>query len=643
MVPHKIFIPNRGEIAVRIIRTANKMGIRTVVMLTEAECNTLPATLADEVYLIPSGSLQDTYLNIPLILRGAAFFGADAVHPGYGFLSENANLANACSHAGLIFVGPSARHLQLMGDKMESRRVAMAAGVPLIPALEGDADGIIQKADGADYPLLLKASMGGGGKGMTVVYTPDELKAQLPVIAAQSLRNFGDCRVYAEKYIAEPRHIEVQILADKYGNTVHLFERECSVQRRFQKIVEEAPSPSVNAEQRENITRDALKLVKSIGYENAGTVEFLVDERGNHYFLEMNTRIQVEHPVTEMITRIDIVEQQIRIAAGLPLSYKQEQILMCGHAIETRLCAEDPANGFAPSPGWVTAVSFSSLCRTECFFDKPTEILSGFDPLLAKVISHAPSRNLAIDLQIRALKQTTLTGILHNIPYLLEILQQPAFAGGHYSTRFCETHAYRGGTSGDELPDAVVAAALVYKLLPAPGGRAGYRRLIPEIKIIRNNKICIVGYSQNASVLKINSNGHLFTVCNSEKTDDCIRFLCGEEVCRMPYAVSDHLFQVAYEGLNYDLRFADWLPPCEPVRQDLSDDSRTHLYAPIPGHVVRVVVAEGESVRKGDTLLVIEAMKMENHLTAWRDAVVNRIHTAGGTHVRSNELLLELV
>ncbi len=639
---HKIFIPNRGEIAVRIIRTARKMGIRTVVMLTDSECDTLPATWADEVFRIPDGTPQETYLNIPLIMQGAKLFGAGAVHPGYGFLSENATLAEACIREGLIFIGPQPRHLSLMGDKMESRRIARAAGVPLVPALEGTTEEIIQKADGIDYPLLLKASMGGGGKGMVVVNSPGELVEQLPVVAAQSQRNFGDCRVYAEKYIAEPRHIEVQILADKFGNTIHLFERECSVQRRFQKIVEEAPSPSINAEQRDNITRDALRLVSSIGYENAGTVEFLVDEEGNHYFLEMNTRIQVEHPVTEMITGIDLVEQQIRIASGMPLGFAQEDIRLTGHAIETRICAEDPANGFLPSPGRVSAVSFSSLGRTDSYFDKPTEIRPQFDPMVAKMITHASLRQQAIDLHLRALKQTVLTGISHNIPYLLEILQHPEFTGGRYSTRFCEKYRPTVADFDGELPDAVVAAALVFKLLPTAQRRSGYRRLLPEVKIIRNKSIYSVAYLLQDKSLTFTRAERSVLLTSIERSDDFVSFLWENELFRMPFAVTYNRFQVAYGGRNYDLQFADWLPPCQPASPDLSDDKRTQLYAPIPGHVVRMAVSEGQVVRKGDTLLVIEAMKMENHLTAWRDAVINRIHTGTGRHVRANELLLEM-
>ena len=410
---NKVLIANRGEIAVRIIRTLRRLHIESVAVFADNDAEALHRRLADEAYPLGNGSLKDTYLNIQKIIDAALDAGVDAIHPGYGFLSENPDFAEACAANNLIFIGPDADTMRLMGNKIAARQVAIDNGIPVTFGLTGSLEDIMVKADTLPYPVLIKAAAGGGGKGMHIVRKKDDLKDELERASREAEKYFGDGTVFVEQYIENPRHIEVQILADHHGNIIHLYERECTIQRRYQKIIEESPSPTLTEEKRQQLLATAVKLCKGIGYKNAGTVEFIVDQDLNFYFLEVNTRIQVEHPVTEMRTGIDIVEEQIRIARGKEMGWTQDMIQAQGHAVEMRVYAEDPENGFLPTPGKVTAYHEPQVrgARVDSSIDGPCTISEAYDPMIAKLICHGKTRQAAIETAQHALKEFIIQGL----------------------------------------------------------------------------------------------------------------------------------------------------------------------------------------------------------------------------------------
>lgn len=441
----KVLIANRGEIAVRIIQACRDLGIISVAVYSEADREALHAQIADEAVCIGPARAADSYLNMDNIISAALASGCQAIHPGFGFLSENPDFAERITQAGLAFIGPTAATIRLMGDKSEAKRNAIAAGVPVALGTDGplrDFDEAISEAERIGYPVMLKAASGGGGKGIRVAESVKDLKDAYDSAAAEAIANFGDGRLYMEKYIHNPRHIEVQILGDNYGNVVHLFERECSVQRRHQKLIEESPSAFVTPELREKMTSAAVALAKRVGYRNAGTIEFLVDNDRNFYFCEMNTRIQVEHPVTEEVTGVDLVCEQLRVAAGEPLSFKQEDLTIRGHAIECRINAEDPAKGFQPCPG---RIGFLHLpggygVRVDTGLYTGYELPPYYDSLMAKLIVYAPTRLEAIRRMRRALEELVIEGPATNTDLLHQILHHPDFVRGNYSTGFLEAH-----------------------------------------------------------------------------------------------------------------------------------------------------------------------------------------------------------
>ena len=445
----KILIANRGEIAVRIIRACRDMGIVSVAVRSEADHDALHAQIADECVCIGAASTRESYLNIDRVLSAALASGADAIHPGYGFLSENDRFAEGCAAHGLTFIGPSPEALRSLGDKATAIRTAKAAGAPTVPG----SDGIVETPEDAltwaekiGYPLLLKASSGGGGKGIRLVQDEAALAQAFSTARAEAEANFGDSSLYMEKFIVSPRHVEFQILADAYGNTVHLGERECSIQRRHQKLLEESPSPFVTEELRRRMGDAAVRIAKAARYTGAGTIEFLVDKDRQFYFMEMNPRIQVEHPVTEFVTGRDIVREQIRIALGQPLGYAQEDVCLSGHAIECRVCAEDPARGFAPSPGLIESLNVPGGpgVRVDTAIYQGYRVPPYYDSLLAKLIVHAPNREVAIARMRRAMAEFLFEGIQTNTDFHLMILQEPDFAAGDYTVDYLEEHRLVG-------------------------------------------------------------------------------------------------------------------------------------------------------------------------------------------------------
>lgn len=436
----KVLIANRGEIAVRVIRTCKALGITTIGIYSEADADAPHVKIADEAYLIGGPRVAESYLNINKILEVARGSGAEAIHPGYGLLSENAEFARRCEEAGLIFIGPSPNVISKMGSKIESRKVMEEAGVPVVPGITyplSDAEEAVEVADSIGYPVMLKASAGGGGIGMQVVQNGDEIRKAFAGNQKRATDFFGDGSMYIEKFVANPRHIEIQILADGFGNTVYLWERECSIQRRHQKVVEEAPSSFITEETRIKMGEAAVKAAKSIGYKNAGTIEFLVDEQQNFYFLEMNTRLQVEHPVTEEITGLDLVEQQLQIAAGQPLKFSQDEVKREGHAIEVRIYAEDPKT-FFPSPGKITKLELPNGpgVRHELAIHGQSVVTPFYDPMIAKLVVKGSSREVAISLLQAALADYHIEGIKTNIPMLQEVIAHSAFHSGDTTTDF---------------------------------------------------------------------------------------------------------------------------------------------------------------------------------------------------------------
>lgn len=433
----KILIANRGEIALRVIRACRALGVKTVAVYSEVDAGTRPVSEADEAVLIGPPPAPASYLNIEAILEAARKTGAQAIHPGYGFLSENAEFARRCAEAGLVFIGPPAEVIQKMGDKVEARRLMAAAGVPIVPGTPGylnaDPGELVALAESVGYPLLIKAAAGGGGIGMIQVTAPEKLTASLEQAQRRAQQAFGNPSLYLERYITQPKHIEVQLLGDLHGQLIHLFERECSVQRRHQKVLEESPSPALGAETRQRITQAALAAGQAVGYQSAGTVEFIMDQDRRFYFLEMNTRIQVEHPVTEMITGVDLVQEQIKIAAGEPLAIRPSDLTQQGHAIECRIYAEDPVN-FFPSPGTLSVYQepSSEHIRLDSWVQAGTVVSHFYDPLLAKLVVWGADRAEAIARTQEALAQFRVEGIKTNLPLHQKILVQPAFVAGTY-------------------------------------------------------------------------------------------------------------------------------------------------------------------------------------------------------------------
>lgn len=439
----KILVANRGEIARRIFRACRELGIRSVAIYSEVDRSAPWARQADESYELPGMTARDTYLNQDVIFDIAQATGVDAIHPGYGFLSENAQFAEACLDRKIDFIGPTPAAMRALGSKVGARLIAKQAKVPIIPGVDGaeydDAD-LAEAATGIGYPVLIKASGGGGGKGMRVVWREDEFQSALNTARNESLSSFGSDHVLVEKYFVNIRHVEVQVLGDRHGKIVHLFERECSVQRRHQKIVEETPSPVITPQLRQQITNAALALAHTVGYISAGTIEFILDPKGKYYFLEMNTRLQVEHPVTEMVTGIDLAAWQIRLAAGEPLTFRQEDLQQYGHAMECRIYAEDPANDFLPSIGKIAFYrpAAGPGVRVDDGVEAGTVVSPYYDPMLSKVITWGNDRQEAIRKMIRALQDTVILGVTTNIPYLLDILVDPDFVGGNLSTSFLQ-------------------------------------------------------------------------------------------------------------------------------------------------------------------------------------------------------------
>ena len=643
---HRLLVANRGEIAVRIIRTAKAMGITTIGIVTKFE----PHTMADEAILLEGDSIADTYLNVEAIVTAAIVKKADAIHPGYGFLSENPLLVEATQEAGLIFVGPTADAVRKIGDKTNARQLAESLDIPITKGFFGMVDEIYKKKQDLPYPLLIKAAAGGGGKGMIMVSSPTELYYKLKQAEREAERYFGDKTLLVEQLIHQPRHIEVQILADHHGNCIHLYERECSIQRRYQKIIEESPSPFVTEALREKLTTDALKLCKSIGYYNAGTVEFLVDKEANYFFLEVNARIQVEHPVTEMITSINLVEQQLLIAMGLPLKLSQDDIKMNGHALECRIYAEDPQNNFHPAPGSILNVQWpkESLARTDTWFHDAVEIRSDFDPMLAKVITHASTRLSAIEKMKKALQSTLLMGNTNNIWYLKSLLNNSDFKTGRINTDFCEV--LKSPSPAPTTVESVVAAILIWQFQTKANATdvwntVGFFRISNQVKYLINDKSVEVNYQKEDGQLSFSIKGEpTKAISNILITKNNIEFSLNNESQQFNWVITpDNELLLEREVDSWTVISQHQLPKNNAYKKPhISNHNGAAVTAPIPGKIIEVNIQEGQLLKAGDTLMVLEAMKMENNIQMPQDGIVKKILIKQGNQVKANELLVEI-
>lgn len=664
---HKILVANRGEIAVRIIGTLRKLSISSVAIYADNDADSLHCRLADEARPLGSGSLKDTYLNIQKIIDLALDAGADAIHPGYGFLSENADFAEACRANNLIFIGPDADSMRLMGDKIRARQFAIEHDIPVVWGMVGSLEEIEAQAAALPYPVLIKASAGGGGKGMHIVNDASQLKLSLEQASREAEKYFGNGQIFIEQYIKNPRHIEVQILADHHGNIIHLYERECSVQRRYQKVIEESPSPTLSEEKRQSICNTAISICKSMNYKNAGTVEFIVDEKQNFYFLEMNTRIQVEHPVTEQRTGIDIVEEQIRIARGKVMGYTQDSITTNGHAIECRIYAEDPENEFMPAPGRLTLYHEPMMrgVRIDSGIDRPTCISDSYDPMISKLVCHGKSREAAIEITKNALKNYIVQTRKTNIPYLQSVIDNQDFIDNKIDTSYCEKHQDELVRSMHSMRDAIkkedVAALFLFydfnKLylenqdVENVWERIGYWRYNMNIIVeVGEQQDAQNAESFNVKIEKIGRkslncviNGQPYEVLLSQSSGDVNKVIInGMTESIFVSATSGNNYCVHLKGLDFICSRKDELNDEKDYSTADAKNSELSYYSPMPGKLIKMNVKEGDTVEEGDVLCVVEAMKMENNIKAMTSAKVAKVFVNEGDKVDVKTILIEL-
>jgi propionyl-CoA carboxylase alpha chain len=660
----KILIANRGEIACRIIRTARRMGIGTVAVYSEADARALHVQMADEAVAIGAPPAAQSYLVADRIVAAAKASGADAVHPGFGFLSENAAFSERLIAAGIAFIGPGPKAIAAMGDKIESKKLAQKAGVSTVPGhpdVVPDVDSAVRIAAKVGYPVMIKASAGGGGKGMRIAHNEAETREGFTLARSEAKSSFGDDRVFIERFIEHPRHIEIQVLADAHGNTVHLGERECSIQRRHQKVIEEAPSPFLDARTRAAMGAQAVALAKAVGYTSAGTVEFIVDAKRNFYFLEMNTRLQVEHPVTEYVTGLDLVEQMIRIGAGEKLGFGQKDVKLQGWAIEARVYAEDPLRNFLPSTGRLVRYrgpEEDDHVRVDTGVFEGGEISMFYDPMIAKLVAGGATRQEAIERMRDALDQFYVRGISHNIPFLASVLGHPRFVEGRLSTGFI-AEEYPDGlqprplTERERLQALAVAGALQQRETARRGGITGRLHAgapgAPSSWVIRlaeeDHQVELHSLHEGCRVT-LWQNGRkrdLDVIHTWNPGDPLFRGVVdGDPVC-VQVDGRGVGWRLSHAGVQADLRImsprAAALLHRMPKKQP-PDLSRL-LLSPMPGLLLRLAVAEGDNVKAGEELAVVEAMKMENVLRAERDGVIRKIHAGAGDSLAVDQSILE--
>lgn len=642
----KLLIANRGEIACRIMRTAKACGMKTVAVYSDADANALHVRMADEAVRIGAATPSESYLKIDAIIGAAKLTGADAIHPGYGFVSERAAFAQACEEAGIVFVGPPASAIAAMGDKAESKRRMIAAGVPCVPGYQGEdqTDARLSKeAKAIGFPVMVKASAGGGGRGMRIVNEASELEAAIASARKEAENAFGDGRLLIEKAVTGARHVEIQVIADKHGNVIHLGERDCSLQRRRQKVIEESPSPVVSLDIRMAMGAAAVEAARAVGYENAGTVEFLFDPAAQaFYFLEMNTRLQVEHPVTECVTGLDLVELQLGVAEGKPLPLKQEDVTLSGWAIEARLYAEDPAHGFLPQMGRIAALQFSDGdgVRVDAGVETGDEVTAFYDPMIAKVIASGATRDEAREKLASALEKITLLGLTANASFLVELLRDEAFAAGRADINYIEANLAR--LAPPPAPVSALEAALAAAILMdrRPGDlltgwnsrgdcafplKMQYGESVLSVSVIatRNSLTTMLG-EESATVEILSAANGVIRYRNGARIGSACFSREGETVDLKAGAQTRRFIDVTYTPASDAGAGADVVK------------------APMAGAVTGVFVKSGDAVKKGQIVIAIEAMKMEHKLAAPRDGVIAEVLAAPGDQVAIRTKLVSL-
>ncbi|KAB7615418.1 acetyl/propionyl/methylcrotonyl-CoA carboxylase subunit alpha [Amylibacter sp. SFDW26] len=661
----KILIANRGEIACRVIKSAQKMGIKTVAVYSDADKNALHVEMADEAVHIGPPPAAESYIVIDKIMDAIRQTGAEAVHPGYGFLSENKLFAQALEKEGVAFIGPPAGAIEAMGDKITSKKLAAEAGVTTVPGYMGliaDADEAVKISNEIGYPVMIKASAGGGGKGMRIAWNDEEAREGFQLSKSEAASSFGDDRIFIEKFITQPRHIEIQVLGDQHGNCIYLNERECSIQRRQQKVIEEAPSPFLDEETRQAMGAQSVALSKAVDYCSAGTVEFIVDGDRNFYFLEMNTRLQVEHPVTELITGIDLVEQMIRIADGEKLSIEQKDIGINGWAMESRLYAEDPYRGFLPSIGRLTryrppaeVATKDMVVRNDTGVFEGGEISMFYDPMIAKLCSWGKDRASAIEVMRSALDGFELEGIGHNLPFLSAVMDHERFISGNITTAFIEEE-YPDGFAGVELDEdtlhRLAALAAHMKQISAErdasisGALPNHkRRIAPEwVVMLGNNPYPVsIAHTDTGSTVTFDCGKTLDVQTDWTMGQPLVKAVVGgkELVVKSNGARGGSLMR--YRGA--DLKMIVLTPRraelAAMMPEKVAADTSKMLLCPMPGLIVNMNVEVGDEVQEGQALCTIEAMKMENVLRAEKKGVVSKINAATGDSLAVDEIILE--
>ncbi len=662
----KILIANRGEIACRVIKTARRMGIATVAVYSDADRGALHVRMADEaVHIGPSPAAQ-SYIVIDRIIEAIAKTGAQAVHPGYGFLSENSAFAAALETAGVVFIGPPSSAIEAMGDKIASKKIARGAGVSTVPGTLGliaDADEAVRISGQIGYPVMIKASAGGGGKGMRIAWTDAEAREGFQSSRNEAAASFGDDRIFIEKFVTQPRHIEIQVLADRHGNCVYLHERECSIQRRNQKVIEEAPSPFLDEATRRAMGEQACALAKAVGYTSAGTVEFIVDGSRNFYFLEMNTRLQVEHPVTELISGVDLVEQMIRVANGEPLAFRQEDLKINGWAIESRLYAEDPYRNFLPSIGRLTRyrppqegpTPRGGIVRNDTGVFEGGEISMFYDPMIAKLCTWGKTRAEAVEEMRLALDMFEVEGIGHNLPFCSAVMDHPRFESGNISTAFI-AEEYPGGFQGARLSGAMLrrlaaAVAAMHRVAEIrrtriSGTMDNHQRRVGDDWVVR-----LAGHDHRVTILA-DRTGSTVTFADGTMHRVESAWTPGQPLAQLRVDGDPLVMKVAKipMGLRVRLRGADLKVRIRTPRQaelaalmpeKAPPDTSRFLLCPMPGLLTGLRVAAGDEVQEGQPLATVEAMKMENVLKAERRGTVRRIVAAAGASLKVDDVILE--
>ncbi len=649
----KLLIANRGEIALRVMKTCRQLGIATVAVYSDADTDAPHTRFADEAVYIGAAAAKESYLNIERIIAAAQQTQSDAIHPGYGFLSENAEFAEACANAGITFIGPSPLAMQQMGLKIAGRKIAVTAGVPTVPGYNGEEQSnaaLRNQMLTIGFPVLIKASAGGGGKGMRVVRLMSEIEEAIDGARREAEKSFGDGALLLEKYIEHARHVEIQILGDTHGNLVHLFERDCSLQRRHQKIIEESPSPAMNDELRARMGAGAVNIGKALHYTNAGTVEFILAPSGEFYFIEVNTRLQVEHPVTEMITGLDLVKLQIEIAEGKPLPFAQSDLQTSGHAIEARLYAEDPNNDFLPATGTIHDWLLPAIAglRIDAGIEAGSEIGINYDPMLAKLIAHGATREEAIRKLCYALRRLSIQGVTTNQEFLLRLLEHAEFNNGNAHTGFIAEHlAELTNVEEAELDRASIIAAALYWQNFWQTSDALMTNLPPSYRnnSYRNPSLKLQISNQEVAVLWRHITGNQFEVSALDSTVQAQIFSFDLRHIRIVIDGVQRSFRLTEVGDQLYVhsalgsRMITRLPRYPEVQAATEQGSIT---SPMPGLVAKIFVSVGQSVKAGDPLLILEAMKMEQTMRAAMDGIIETIRVAEGEVVGPGAMLITL-